>query len=163
MTLNPNESGAPRQLKRTKARIPASACERKTLPLVAMRTERYVSRILWVFLGNPWNDYTSIRHVGHDIIARQSDSYFKLVNIRQCYSENILKQSSIISSFEHHNIATIYAVYCDGEDSFLVTEHLDICITHLKLQQYEIEEWEMATILSEVTATLPSRALTAYS
>ena len=155
MTLNPNESGAPRQLKRTKARIPASACERKTLLLVAMRTERYVSRILWVFLGNPWNDCISIRHVGH--------SYFKLVNIRQCHSENILKQSSIISSFEHHNIATIYAVYCDGEDSFLVTEHLDICITHLKLQQYEIEEWEMATILSEVTATLPSRALTAYS
>ncbi|CZS92442.1 uncharacterized protein RAG0_02970 [Rhynchosporium agropyri] len=117
--------------------------------LVSTKRESGVKRILLVFLRNPWNDYIAIRYIGQNIIARQKNSYFKLVNIRQCH-RNILKESCILSTLEHPNIAKFYAVYCDGAKASLITENLDICITQLELQKYEIEEWEMATILLEV-------------
>lgn len=116
MTPNPHESGTPHLLRRTKARIPVSSCDGMIVPSVPMRTERGIERILRVFLGNPWNDHVFVRNIGYNIIARQKDPYFKLMNIRPCHRENILKQSCLISSFEHPNIATLYAIYCAGEE-----------------------------------------------
>ena len=162
MTANLYEIGKPHLLRKTKARIPPSSCEGTMEPLVSRTTERGVRKILRVFLGNPWDDYVPIRHIGHNIIARLKDLYFKLVNIRQCHRENVLKQACIVSSFKHANIATVYAVYCAGEKAFLVTEHLDVCFTQLELQKYAIEEWEVATILLEVIVVPLSGASKVY-
>ena len=158
MTPNSYKSATPHLLRRSKARIPVTPYESRKEPLVSIKMERGGGRILRVFLGNPWNNYVSIRHIRHNIIARQKGSYFKLMNIRQTHRENVLRQSCLVSSLEHPNIATVYAVYCAGEKAFVVTEHLDICITQLGLQKYEIEEWEVATILLEVIAA-PLRGL----
>ncbi|PMD60256.1 uncharacterized protein K444DRAFT_485539, partial [Hyaloscypha bicolor E] len=105
---------------------------------------------LRILLGDPWDDYDFIRYLGQDMVARRKASYFKLVNIRQCQSSDALEQSRLLSSIQHPNIATVCGLYCDGDKIFLVTEHFHISILQLELQKYELEEWEIATIIVEV-------------
>jgi hypothetical protein len=110
-----------------------------------------VHRMLRILLGDPWHDYDCLHYHGQDMVATRKTSYFKLVNIRQCCSSD--EQSRLLSSIQSPNIATIYDLYCDGDKTFLVTEHLDISLCQLGVQKYELEEWEMATIIAEVQAT----------
>ena len=86
-------------------------------------------RILRVFLGDPWGDYEYIRHISQVMLARDLSSYFRLVNIRQYSTSNVLEQVKIISTVQHPNLATVYNVYCDNEKSFLITENLSISIS----------------------------------
>ena len=90
MTGDPCHLEHPHRLRRIKARMPVSSCKSMMEPLVATGTVNGVERILQVFLGDPWNDYVFVRHIGQNIIARKKNSYFKLVNIRQCHREKIL-------------------------------------------------------------------------
>jgi hypothetical protein len=95
------------------------------------------------------------------MVARRKASYFKLANIRQCHSSDVLdEQPRLLSSIQHPNIATVYDLYCDDDKIFLVTEHLHISISQLDFQKYELEEWEMATIMAEVQATSYKNAIT---
>ncbi len=87
------------------------------------------------------------------MVATQKASYFKLVTIRQCYSSNILEQSRLLSRIQSPHIAIVYDLYCDNDKVFQVTEHLDISLSQLEIQKYELEEWEMATIIVEVQAS----------
>ena len=113
-------------------------------------------RILRVFLGDPWNDYEYIHYIDQVMLARDISSYFKLVNIRQYPTSNILEQVRIISTIQHPNLATVYDVYCDNEEAnaFVITENLGISISQLDFQKFELEEWEIATIIAEVLAHL---------
>ncbi|KAH9204610.1 hypothetical protein DL95DRAFT_319134, partial [Leptodontidium sp. 2 PMI_412] len=51
---------------------------------------------------------------------------------------------------KHLNIATIEEIYCYDDRIFLVIEHLDVSFAQLEFQKYELEEREIATILTEV-------------
>lgn len=88
------------------------------------------------------------------MLARHRSSYFKLVNIRQYSASNVLEQVRIISTIQHPNLATVYNVYCDDENAFLITENLDISISQLGFHKFELEEWEIATVIAEVLAYL---------
>lgn len=157
-----SQSTIPQRLKRVKAIIPISRQNRsgkesKTTNDFHPRNKKpaiptKVDRMLRILLGNPWDDYDYIRHLGQIMLARRKISYFKLVNIQQCHSFKVLEHSQVLSSIQHPNVAAIYDVYCNQGESFLVTEHLDISISQLKFQRYELEEWEIATILLEVPA-----------
>jgi serine/threonine protein kinase len=151
-----SQSLKPRRLKRIKAILPSSS---KSADGVHSRTTETATpgtfrRILRILLGDPWDDYDYIGHLDQVVLARHKASYFKLVNIRQFYClnalEHALQQSQILSSIQHPNIASIYDVYCCDDSTFLVTEHLNICISQLELQKYDLEEWEIATIIAEV-------------
>ncbi|RDL36258.1 uncharacterized protein BP5553_06870 [Venustampulla echinocandica] len=109
-----------------------------------------VHRILRILLGDPWGDYDYIHSLGHDIVATRKASYFELVNIRLCHSSDVQKQYRLLSSTQSPNVATIYDLYSDGNKVFQVTERLDIYLSQLEVQKYELEEWEMATIIAEV-------------
>lgn len=108
--------------------------------------------MLRILLGNPQNDYDYIHYFGQDIIAIQKASYFKLVNIRQCYSSNAVEQSRLLSRIQNSNISTVYDLYCDDDKIFIVTENLEVSLSQLEVDKYELEEWEIATIISEVKA-----------
>ena len=154
-----SQSAIPRRLKRIKARFPISPQNgleetSKSSSSVHSRTREpatheNVHRMLRILLGHPWDDYDFIRNLGHDILARRKVSYFKLVDIRQCHSSETVAR--ILSGIQHPNIATVYDLYCDGDIIFLVTEHLDISISQLEFQKHELEEWEIATIITEVS------------
>jgi hypothetical protein len=114
---------------------------------------RKICRILRILLRHPWDDYQYLYYLGEDMVATQKASYFKLVTIRQCYSSNILEQSRLLSRIQSPHIAIVYDLYCDNDKVFQVTEHLDISLSQLEIQKYELEEWEMATIIVEVQAS----------
>jgi hypothetical protein len=157
-----NQSGVPRRLKRVKAILPTAFKGRSgetddANDVPSQTTEPAFTgtchRILRVFLGDPWDNYEYIRHIDQVILARDISSYFKLVNIRQYSTSKLLEQQvKIISAMQHPNLATIYNIYCDSDKAFLITENLDISISHLDFQSCELEEWEIATVIAEVCA-----------
>ena len=55
-----------------------------------------------------------------------------------------------LSSIQGPNIATVHNVFCDGDEVFVVTERLDLVFPQLEIQRYEMDEWEIATIIAEV-------------
>jgi hypothetical protein len=167
-----NQSAIPHRLKRIKTRFPILQVRSEEPPKSStgvhsrsaelVRPER-VHRMLRILLGDPWDDYDYICYLGQDMIARRKASYFKLVNIRQCHSPDVLEKSRLLSSIQHPNIATVYDLYCDDDKIFLVTEHLHISISQLEFQKYELEEWEIATIIAEVQATSSYKDAITYS
>jgi hypothetical protein len=61
----------------------------------------------------------------------------------------------MLSSMHGPNIASVYHIYCDGDQVFIVTERLDISFSQLGTQDYAMEEWEIATVVAEVRTLLP--------
>ena len=118
-----------------------------------------VQRMLRVFLYSPWNHYDYIRTLDQVMLARHKISYFKLVNIQELQSFDLLKQPRLLSCIQHANVASIHDIYSHNDNIFLVTEHLDISITQLEPQVYELEEWEIATIITEVPDIRTSKAV----
>ncbi|KAH6666160.1 kinase-like domain-containing protein [Halenospora varia] len=106
--------------------------------------------MLRILLGDPWDDYDYVYSLRQDMVAKRKVPYFKLVNIRQCHSSDAIEQSRLLSRIQSPNIATVYALYCDGNNISIVTEYLGIHLSQLELQKYHLEEWEMATIIAEV-------------
>ncbi|KIM93201.1 hypothetical protein OIDMADRAFT_94479, partial [Oidiodendron maius Zn] len=106
--------------------------------------------ILRILLRDPWEDYDYIMHLDQGILAVHRGSSFKIVSIQQFHCAEILQQTRMFSSIQHPNIASIYDIYCHDENHFLIMEHLSVRISHLDIQNHELEEWEIATIILEV-------------
>jgi len=168
-----SQSTIPHRLKKIKTKFPSlpSRSEESTKSSTGVHSRstelvppETVRRILRIFLRDPWDDYDYVRYLRKDIVARRKVSYFKLVNIRQYHSSDVLdEQPHLLSSIQHPNIATVYDLYCDDDKIFLVTEHLHISISQLEFQKYELEEWEIATIIAEVQATSSYKDAITYS
>ena len=68
---------------------------------------------------------------------------------------------TFVSNIHHPNIPSIHDIYWHNDETFLVAEYLNIGIVQLELQAYELEEWEIATVIAEVKLnTLPILLLT---
>jgi hypothetical protein len=99
---------------------------------------REVKRLLRMFVHSPWKDYNYIRNLDQSMLAWHKS--FDLVNIRELHSFDIQKQPRVLSRIQHPNVATMHEIYWHKNKIFLVTEHLDISITQLQLQMYELDE-----------------------
>lgn len=119
-------------------------------------------RILRILLRNPWDDYDNVHQLDQVIFAKHKALFFKVVDIRQFDCEDVDKQLQILSRVQHPNVASIYDIYCYDEQLFLIMEHLDVSLSQLDIRNHQLEEWETATIISEVGHPLPkSPSLTA--
>lgn len=109
--------------------------------------------ILRILIKDPWNDYDYIEGYveGRDpvILAKHKAFYFRLVTIRQLHLASTIPVE-ILSTIQHPNITSICDIYRYSNKTFLVTEHLQVGISQLEIQKYELEEWEIATIIAEV-------------
>jgi hypothetical protein len=141
-----------RRIKRVKAILPGSRKFADDLRSITTTpaTPSPVKRLLRILIKDPWEDYEYVQDLDQVILARPKASYFKLVNIRQFYCVDPLQESRVLSSTQHPNVASIHNIYCFHNETFLITEHLHIAISQLELQKYELEEWEIATIIAEV-------------
>lgn len=119
-------------------------------PSIDEAIARRTNRLFTLKLGSPWDDYDYVRQHGQITLVKQKSSYFKLANIQESHTVNALQHSQILSRFMHQNVASIYGAYCYRDRILLVTEHLDISLAQLDFQSYELEEWEIATIVAEV-------------
>jgi hypothetical protein len=111
-------------------------------------------RLLRVWLKSPWNDYSSIRTLsssGESQLAYRKGGYFQKATIKvfSCSggSVRILQQ---LSHIQHPNLATIYDVYCYEDKICTAIEYLELSLAELDFEYFELEEWEVATIIAEV-------------
>ena len=115
-------------------------------------TPNLVKKLVRIFIEDPWNDYEYIQDLGQVMLARHKAFYFKLVDIRQLHCVEPPQEVQILSRIQHPNVASLHDIYCFDSKTFLIGEHLEFGISQLELQNYELEEWEIATIIKEVSA-----------
>ena len=113
-------------------------------------TPEKVRRLFKVFLKDPWDDYSYIRHLGQTVLALRKASSFQLADIRAVSPFEVLGDPPILPYIKHPNIATINEIYCYDDKVFLVAEYLEVSFTRLGFQKYDFEEREIATIIAEV-------------
>ena len=140
------------RMQRVKAVFPGSSRSSQGVHLetVPPRTTKAFKRILRILLRSPWEDYDYVMHLDQGILAINKGSCFKIVTIQQFQCAELLQQTRMLSSIQHPNVASIHDVYCHDDDHFLIMEYLSVRISHLDIQKHELEEWEIATIISEV-------------
>jgi hypothetical protein len=110
-----------------------------------------IKRRLYIFLGSPWHDYDYIQDLDPGFLGKHKKAFFRIANVRQFHCVDVQQQSRIFSSIQHPNVASIYGIYwTDHGQTFLVTEHLSICISQFEIQKHELQEWEIATIISDL-------------
>ena len=119
-----------------------------------LETPEKVRRMLNVFLKNPWDDYSYVRHLGQTALTIRKSSSFQLADIREVSPFEVLGDPPILPQIKHPNIATINKIYCYNGKIFLVAEYLEVSFTQLQFQKYDLEEREIATIIAEVPAIL---------
>jgi hypothetical protein len=109
-----------------------------------------IKRLTRILLRNPQDDYYYVGHIERGTLAIQKSSFFKTVSVQKFNCDDIIQQARILSRIQHPNIASIYDVYCYDGENFLVMDYLGLRISHLETHEHELEEWEIATIVSEV-------------
>jgi hypothetical protein len=112
-----------------------------------------IKAIIRILLRNPQDDYYYASYTDRGILAVQKSSFFKVVSVQQFNCDDIIQQARILSRIQHPNVASAYDLYCYNEQNFLVMDYLSLRISHLETQEHELEEWEIATIVSEVRPT----------
>jgi serine/threonine protein kinase len=54
------------------------------------------------------------------------------------------------STLRHPNVADVYKAYYHNNKFYVISEYLDLSLLNLNFTQYPLEEWEIATIVTEV-------------
>ena len=74
-----------------------------------------------------------------------------LAVIRESFSPRPLQMLEVLSQVQHPNVADILDVYCYDAKLCIVGEYLDVSLLDLELNRLAMEEWEIATIMAEVS------------
>ncbi len=112
----------------------------------------HVGKLLRVWLKSPWDDYRDIGYLHSTPQARlvyHISSYFNLAVMREQAVDALLPIQAL-SSIQHPNIAKTYEVYLYDQRSFVITEYLELSLAQVDFHRYDLEEWEIATIVVQV-------------
>lgn len=138
-------------ISRLKRALPGSAKSIEGIHSATIQQKpQTIKAIVRILLRNPRDDYYYARHTDRGFLAVRKSSFFKIVSIQQFNCDDIILQARILSHIQHPNVASAYDVYCYEEENFLVMDYLSLPISQLETQEHELEEWEIATIVSEV-------------
>jgi len=110
-------------------------------------------KLLRIWLTSPWEHYTSARTLspaGGSCLAYRNGAYFSKAAIRVFPYPKDVQALQRLSDIRHPNVASIYDLYCHEEVLYAATEYLELSLADLDFQTYDLEEWEIATILLEV-------------
>jgi serine/threonine protein kinase len=152
----------PHRLKRAKAVLPGAlkSAEREKPTSIEFTSPLSFRRILRTLLRSPWDDYDYVRQLDQVILAKRKAVYFRVVEIRQFYCDDVLQQAQVLSQIQHPNVVSLYDIYCHDGQFFLIAEHLDVSMSQLDIRKHQLEEWEIATIISEVRTPLTKPLIT---
>lgn len=111
-----------------------------------------LKRLLRTEFKSPKEDYLFFQEQSDQgSLVCHRKAIFHLAVIRESFSPRPLHLLEELSLIQHPNIAEILDIYFyDGKLS-IVTEHLDVCLLDLDFSRLPPEEWEIATIIAEVT------------
>ena len=112
---------------------------------------RSPGKLLRMWLRSPWDDYTLIRSGSVEpSLASCPGKYFSRATIREFPNPGSMELLQALSGIEHPNIAAIYDVYCHGDKIFTASEYLELSLADTNFLSFPFEEWEIATIITEV-------------
>ncbi|CZT07747.1 uncharacterized protein RCO7_11237 [Rhynchosporium graminicola] len=112
---------------------------------------RSPGKLLRMWLRSPWNDYTLIGSgsVEPSLVSCQG-KYFSRATIREFPNPGSMELLQALSEIEHPNIAAIYDVYCYGNKISIASEYLELSLADTSFLSFPFDEWEVATIITEV-------------
>ncbi|KAH6696556.1 hypothetical protein BKA61DRAFT_563364 [Leptodontidium sp. MPI-SDFR-AT-0119] len=112
---------------------------------------RSPGKLLRMWLRSPWDDYTLITSGSVEpSLASCPGKYFSRATIREFPNPGSMELLQALSGIEHPNIAAIYDVYCHGDKIFTASEYLELSLADISFLSFPFDEWEVATIITEV-------------
>lgn len=109
--------------------------------------------LLRISFKNPEEDYIFIQEMQSNqaVLACHRKSRLQLAVIRESHSATPLNMLEIFSRIQHPNIAAIINVYFYEGRLLIVGEHLEVSLLDLGVKELPLEEWEIATIIEQVS------------
>ena len=149
LTMDPQRN---RPLRKVKPFYFGTVQDATSTPLASI-WPRKVRRLLRIDFKSPKDDYI----FGHELRSNQGtlachrqDRLHRAV-IRESFSRTPLPMLELLAQVHHPNIAHILDVYFYDGKLYIVGEHLDVSLLDLEFSRLAPEEWEIATIVAEVT------------
>jgi hypothetical protein len=114
---------------------------------------RKVRRLLRIDFKSPKDDYTFVQELrsNQGTLVCHRKNRLHLAVIRESFSPTPLPMLELLAQVQHPNIADILDVYFHDGKLCIVGEHLDVSLLDLEFNRLAPEEWEIATIVAEVT------------
>ena len=114
---------------------------------------RKVRRLLRIDFKSPKDDYTYVHKLrsNQGTLVYRKENRLHLSVIRESFAETPLPMLELLSQVQHPNIADILDVYFHDAKLYIVGEHLDVSMLDLGFNKLAPEEWEIATIVAEVS------------
>lgn len=118
-----------------------------------MTGPRKARRLLRVDLKNPEDDYVPLKKLqsNQGTLVCKLNNYLHLAIVRESFSSKPLQMLEEVAKVRHSNIADIMGVYFYEGKLSVVAEHLEVSLFDLEFDTFAPEEWEIATIIAEVT------------
>ena len=109
-----------------------------------------INQLIRLWLKSPWEDYQAIKTSSGLTVAGRKHSYFKMATVRSFACFGALKNLERFGDIRHPNIAPVYDLYYFDDRLHVVGEYLELSLTELDFQYFQLEEWEIATIMTKV-------------
>lgn len=117
-----------------------------------------VRRLLRIDFKDPEEDYAFVQKLRSNqgtLVCRRKNHLYPAI-IRESFSPTPLQMIELLAQVQHPNIADICDVYFHDGQLCIVSEYLDVSLQDLQFNRLALEEWEIATIVAEVTLLLVS-------
>lgn len=124
----------------------------RTSALATTRQQK-LRRLLRIEFKNPKEDYMFVHEIrsNQGMLACHQKNRLHLAVIRESFSPTPLQMLEVLAHVQHPNVADILDVYFHDSKLYIVSEHLDISMLDLEFKRLAPEEWEIATIIAEVS------------
>ncbi|APA13371.1 predicted protein [Sclerotinia sclerotiorum 1980 UF-70] len=139
-------------LHRTPARLGNNSAQSSAKLATTSNDRAKQGNLLRVWLTSPWGDYQSIAPITAKgcLLACRKGDYFEKVTIGVYEGDDTLQFLQALSVIQHANISKILDIYCDENKIFIASEYFELSLVDLDFQMFEFDEWEIATIITEV-------------
>ena len=106
-----------------------------------------------IHFKSPKDDYIFVHELqsGQGTLVYHRENRLRLALIRESFSKTPLPMLELLAQVQHPNIADILDVYFHDGKLYIIGEHLDVSLLDLGFNKLAPEEWEIATIVAEVT------------
>jgi hypothetical protein len=142
----------PNRVRRVKSRYftRPSRLARSNIPLTT--NDSNARRVVRILFKSPTEDYTFVREIpqNHGTVIWFKKALPCLALLRESYCLSPLRTLEAASNLCHPNIADIRDAYYHEEKLYIVSEYLEVSLLDVDFNLYPLEEWEIATIISEV-------------
>jgi len=138
-------------LRRVKGLCFSNMQDTLSVPLAATE-HRKLRRLLRIDFKDPSDDYEFVQELrsNEGTLVCHRKSHLQPAIIRKSFSPTPLQMLESLARIQHSNIADILDAYYYEGQLCIVSEYLDVSLHDLDFNRLAPEEWEIATIISEV-------------